>query len=807
MRRSAFTLIEIMIAVSIIAVLVAAPILFFSRVQADSRNEQRRADIGRIQQALEDYKAQNGVYPDDLQDLVTEGYLAELPVDPLDGEPVEGMDGLLYGYERNYNAELSGQSYKLTVPLEETDGAGGEGALEDASLQGTAGPSVPGGAVNGLAEVNGTITGGVFTGTFVLTTPDGSITGSVNGAVTGGTDGSVSGTCTVTGTVTGPPPNNFSGTIANCALEPVESEPIIIVDPEGPKEIDDPAILSQAPEDPLPTVTDIPTPTTYQGVSPTPLPQCDQTIQCSACQTISGRCGTYQSTQTNCQYSAYSGGGPCTPVSVANQNCTISGGTCAANFTCSATNCLSPTPTFTPTPTPSNTPTLTPTNTPAVTSTPAPSYQFKRYAGDSRTNASAIAATGGRYYLSGFYENSGTPYLYQLGTTGNVDWARTVTGGTGTTLYYYSSLGSVSSAPGVNPGVIGVSRGQQGSNFDMLIFSKFRDNGNHEWSRGYRHTGGNIEGTVKQTSDGNYIYAGGGRAGTNYEFYMAKLNSTGTMVWQQTFGSVSGFDFLSDVVEDPSDNSYIAIGTSEESMTVGKVVFVKISSGGAIQWVKSITVPLQGASSINVSSAGITKVNDGFVGVATITRNSLNRTTFIAKITSGGAQSWVRETAIPYAVDVVQTVDSTYGDAVTVVGNNNDHSRGLMVKLTSAGGGFITGREIGTTGANDYEYITDLAEEPTGFSITGRQYNNECYEVYGGDYYCYNMNATLYHFADSLGTAACTSRYRTVNITVSIPSTSIVNFTYGSSSNASALTVSPAVSSQTVTPNASCSSS
>lgn len=129
-RQNAFTLIEIMIAVSIIILLIVIPFLFFSQVQASSRDEKRRADASNISQALEDYKNQFGRYPDDLNDLVTQGILAELPTDPLDGQAVPGEDEVFFGYAGNYSSLAGGQSYQLTVPMETTSAGGAGGSQE-----------------------------------------------------------------------------------------------------------------------------------------------------------------------------------------------------------------------------------------------------------------------------------------------------------------------------------------------------------------------------------------------------------------------------------------------------------------------------------------------------------------------------------------------------------------------------------------------------------------------------------------------------------------------------------------------------
>lgn len=81
-RKNGFTLFELLVSISIIAILTAVAVVSFGGVNKKARDSRRIADLGKIRIALEGHRQANGIYPVDLNTLVTESFLQTVPLDP-----------------------------------------------------------------------------------------------------------------------------------------------------------------------------------------------------------------------------------------------------------------------------------------------------------------------------------------------------------------------------------------------------------------------------------------------------------------------------------------------------------------------------------------------------------------------------------------------------------------------------------------------------------------------------------------------------------------------------------------------------
>ena len=81
-----FTLLELMIVISIIIILAAIALPQYRRTIMAAREAVLRDDLYKMRSLLDQYAADKGKLPQSLDELVTENYMRELPVDPFTGQ-------------------------------------------------------------------------------------------------------------------------------------------------------------------------------------------------------------------------------------------------------------------------------------------------------------------------------------------------------------------------------------------------------------------------------------------------------------------------------------------------------------------------------------------------------------------------------------------------------------------------------------------------------------------------------------------------------------------------------------------------
>ena len=84
-RRLGFTLVELMIVMAIIAVLMSVAIPIYSRSIVRSKEAVLKNNLFTMRTVIDEYTYDKQKAPQTLNDLVSDGYLRQVPVDPITG--------------------------------------------------------------------------------------------------------------------------------------------------------------------------------------------------------------------------------------------------------------------------------------------------------------------------------------------------------------------------------------------------------------------------------------------------------------------------------------------------------------------------------------------------------------------------------------------------------------------------------------------------------------------------------------------------------------------------------------------------
>ena len=302
-------------------------------------------------------------------------------------------------------------------------------------------------------------------------------------------------------------------------------------------------------------------------------------------------------------------------------------------------------------------------------------------------------------------------------------------------------------------------------NTDVWVV-KLNSSGIIEWQKALGGTFVDKGNYIIQTQDGGYILVGetsstNGDVTSNhgeYDVWVVKLNSSGSIEWQKTYGGTLMEQGQS--IVQTQEGGYILVGST--SSTNGDVIgnhgeydvwVVKLNSSGSIEWQKAL-----GGTILDIGK-GILQIQDGTYIVAGTVRsingdvigNHGGGDIWVVKLNSTGSLLW-QKTYGGGTSDGLNSIYATTDGGYAITGGSNSLSGDVtqnqggydnwVIKLNSSGT-IEWQRTIGGSQTDIGESITQAPDG--GFVVVGYTFSNDG-DIYGNqgivDSWIVKLNST-----------------------------------------------------------------
>ena len=234
-----------------------------------------------------------------------------------------------------------------------------------------------------------------------------------------------------------------------------------------------------------------------------------------------------------------------------------------------------------------------------------------------------------------------------------------------------------------------------GSNDIFLV--KYNSSGVKQWTKQLGTSNSDVgRGVTVDSSDNIYVTgstSGGlddntNTAGSSWDFFLVKYNSSGVKQWTEQYGSVVGgyTDFGQGVTVDSSDNLYVTGTTNggiDNNTSSGSddIFLIKYNSSGEKQWTQQLGTSSRDRVALDADEImdGVTVDSSDNIYVVGQTQGGLDNNTnsgdwdfFLVKYNSSGTKQWTQQ---------LGTSSKDVGNGVAVDSSNN-----IYVTGTTGGG-------------------------------------------------------------------------------------------------------------------------
>ena len=258
---------------------------------------------------------------------------------------------------------------------------------------------------------------------------------------------------------------------------------------------------------------------------------------------------------------------------------------------------------------------------------------------------------------------------------------------------------------------------------DRKYLRKVSETGTLEWEKGY--PSGSIK-SIIQLSDGNYIFAGDDWSQGNKQVDIAKISSTGEIIWENLFGGAEDDNGREIVIA--ADGGFVIVGESRSNSSGAADVYViKVDENGSLVWEKKI-----GGGSWDFANDIKATLDGGFIITGIQDPQPFQRDAYLVKIDSEGEVEWENNyggSSSELGEGVIETSDGGFAFIGKTQSTGNGGSDLYFVKTDADG----TVEWEKTFGGSSTDSGFDLLEmEQGGYALLGttRSFGAGSYDVY-----------------------------------------------------------------------------
>jgi hypothetical protein len=342
----------------------------------------------------------------------------------------------------------------------------------------------------------------------------------------------------------------------------------------------------------------------------------------------------------------------------------------------------------------------------------------KTYGGEDDDGVKFIQqAQDGGYVVAGYTRSYGAgsrdAWVMKLDNTGAIIWQKTYGGES------WEQIDSVQQTADGGYIVTGLTQSFGAGESDVWVM-KLDSTGTVAWQKMYGGSGNDWASLIQQTADGGYIVVGGTSSfGAGKEdAWVIKLDSTGTVIWQKMYGG-SDYDCAL-FVQQTSDSGYIVSGSTGSYGAGSHDAWVmKLDSTGTIVWQKTYG----GANNDNAHSIRQT-ADGGYIMVGyTSSFGAGKEDTWVVRLDGTGTVIW-QKTYGGAGEDLVNSISQTQDQGYIIAGYTGLSAvtrEAWVMKLDSSGSaGSCAFEGVPTAAVFDTEVTgVDTTAIPVDTSVTG----------------------------------------------------------------------------------------